>query len=376
MSPLSARRLLPDDHPVAVADRRVDHRVADHLEQEQRPLADQLARKREDVLDDLLGEDRPAGGDPADDRDVRRLGTGVSGRRLVVDALEDLARPAVSRAVSARLRVGVGGDDLHRPGAVGVAPDVALALERGQLVGDAAGAGEPHPLADLAQARRVAAAVHGVADHLEHPSLPDRQAGSQPALRLPFGHLADLGHRHHSFVGPARAIGVSDRVCGVCVCSSCARRVVGAHRCRSAGLSAPGAALLTWPQTTALERQYQTPVRGVSSVRRTSVLLMAMTSGSYTGSTPTRPDWTVSPVEAPMSAALALDPLALPERAPAPSRPRLQLVPTGPDVVGRPVRISRRGRLARTVGALAIAAALGWTTSARSPRGPPSRSTP
>ena len=62
-----------------------------------------------------------------------------------------------------------------------------------------------------------------------------------------------------------------------------------------------------------------------------------------------------------MSAALALDPLALPERAPALSRPRLHLVPTGPDVVGRPVRISRRGRLARTVGALAIVAALGCT---------------
>jgi LysM domain len=62
-----------------------------------------------------------------------------------------------------------------------------------------------------------------------------------------------------------------------------------------------------------------------------------------------------------MSAALALDPLALPDRALAPSRPRLHLVPTGPDVVGRPVRISRRGRLARTVGALAIVAALGWT---------------
>ena len=62
-----------------------------------------------------------------------------------------------------------------------------------------------------------------------------------------------------------------------------------------------------------------------------------------------------------MSAALALDPLALPERAPAPSRPRLQLVPTGPDVVGRPVRTSRRGRLARTVGVVLIAAALAWT---------------
>ena len=36
------------------------------LEQEQRALADQLAGQREDVLDRLLGQDRAAGGDPAD----------------------------------------------------------------------------------------------------------------------------------------------------------------------------------------------------------------------------------------------------------------------------------------------------------------------
>ena len=65
-----------------------------------------------------------------------------------------------------------------------------------------------------------------------------------------------------------------------------------------------------------------------------------------------------------MSAAFALDPLALPERTAAPTRPRLQLVPTGPDVVGRPVRISRRGRVARTVGALLVASALAWTGAA------------
>src|SRR6478609_2693090 len=84
-------------------------------------------------------------------------------------------------------------------------------------------------------------------------------------------------------------------------------------------------------------------------------------TGSYTGSTRPRSDWTETPVEAPMSAAFALDPLALPERTAAPTRPRLQLVPTGPDVVGRPVRISRRGRVARTVGALLVASALAWT---------------
>ena len=63
-----------------------------------------------------------------------------------------------------------------------------------------------------------------------------------------------------------------------------------------------------------------------------------------------------------MSAALALDPVALPERPSAPSRPRLRLVPTGADVevdTGS-VRLSRRGRLVRTAGAIALVGALGW----------------
>ncbi|MEP6649843.1 MAG: LysM peptidoglycan-binding domain-containing protein [Lapillicoccus sp.] len=64
-----------------------------------------------------------------------------------------------------------------------------------------------------------------------------------------------------------------------------------------------------------------------------------------------------------MSAALALDPAGLSERRWAPSRPRLRVVPTGPDVqaAGRPARISRRGRLVRTAAVLAVTAALGWT---------------
>ena len=68
-----------------------------------------------------------------------------------------------------------------------------------------------------------------------------------------------------------------------------------------------------------------------------------------------------------MSAALALDieldPLAGEERRVAPLRPSLRLVPTGPDVepVVRPIRLSRRGRLARTVGLLAMTTALAWT---------------
>ena len=64
----------------AVADGRVDHRVADHLEDEQLPVADELARQRHDRLDLLLGEDRPAGGDaPLDSsRETRCATTSVS----------------------------------------------------------------------------------------------------------------------------------------------------------------------------------------------------------------------------------------------------------------------------------------------------------
>ena len=87
MSPFSAVVLRADDDPVAVADRRVDHRLADDLEHEQVALADELAGEREDLLDLLLGRDRHAGGDAADERHHRGVaddGRGVGrvlGRR-------------------------------------------------------------------------------------------------------------------------------------------------------------------------------------------------------------------------------------------------------------------------------------------------------
>ena len=83
------RRLLPHDDPVAVADGRVDHGVTDDLEQEQLALADELPGQREDVLDDLLGQDRATGGDPADDRDVGRRRAGVAAAGLVDRRLDD-----------------------------------------------------------------------------------------------------------------------------------------------------------------------------------------------------------------------------------------------------------------------------------------------
>jgi hypothetical protein len=74
-----------------------------------------------------------------------------------------------------------------------------------------------------------------------------------------------------------------------------------------------------------------------------------------------------------MSAALALDPAALPDRPLTAPRPRLRLVPTGPDVdvSSHPVRITRRGRVLRAVGALALVGALGWTAAAALAAGAP-----
>ena len=75
--------LLPHDDPVPVADGGLDHRVADHLQQEELALADELLGQREDLLDGLLGHDRHTGRDAAQDGDVGRLGAGVTRAGLV-----------------------------------------------------------------------------------------------------------------------------------------------------------------------------------------------------------------------------------------------------------------------------------------------------
>ena len=98
------------DDPVAVADRGVDHRLADDLEDEQLALADELAGEREDLVDLLLGGDRDAGGDATDERHHRRVAD----------------RVPVSPA-SARGRLDARQLDEHLEGAgpVRVAPEVA-----------------------------------------------------------------------------------------------------------------------------------------------------------------------------------------------------------------------------------------------------------
>lgn len=57
--------LTADHHPVAVADRGIDHRVTSDFEHEQFAVANQLPGERDDVLDGLIGEDRAAGRDPS-----------------------------------------------------------------------------------------------------------------------------------------------------------------------------------------------------------------------------------------------------------------------------------------------------------------------
>ena len=125
--------------------------------------------QREDVLDHLLGEDRAAGGDAADHRDEDRR---LAARRVVGDRY---ARGGPPSACSPRRRQ----PHVDRARPVGVAAQEALALEHGQLVGDAGGRGQAGRLADLADARRVAAALDGVADDVEDRLLAAGQTGDR-----------------------------------------------------------------------------------------------------------------------------------------------------------------------------------------------------
>jgi len=68
--------LASDDDKVAVADRGVDHRVADDGQEEEVTVADELTGEREDLLDLLVGGDRDTGGDASDQRHERRVAEG------------------------------------------------------------------------------------------------------------------------------------------------------------------------------------------------------------------------------------------------------------------------------------------------------------
>ena len=75
---VDAGRLLPYHRPIAIADCRVDHRVADDLQQEQVTLADDLLGQREDISNNCFGQSRSTGGNPPYDRDAGRCGSLVS----------------------------------------------------------------------------------------------------------------------------------------------------------------------------------------------------------------------------------------------------------------------------------------------------------
>src|SRR5690606_16038523 len=135
--PVLRHRLAPHDDPVAVADGGVDHRVARDPQEEELAVTDELAGEGEDVLDGLLGEDRPTGRDPPDDGDE-------GGRRGVAGVL---------RAAELLGALHLAADDLDGPGPLGVAAQVALALQRHELVLDRRGAGQPDDAADLPHSR-------------------------------------------------------------------------------------------------------------------------------------------------------------------------------------------------------------------------------
>jgi hypothetical protein len=102
--------LLPDHDKVTVGDRRADHGVTGDLEHEQRPLADQLLRQRDSVIEDLLSGVEVTCGDLAHHihRNVGRiLGREVQGSRHIL-RLQEGSGPSghhhLHRARAARIR--------------------------------------------------------------------------------------------------------------------------------------------------------------------------------------------------------------------------------------------------------------------------------
>src|SRR6266480_6597073 len=105
------------------------------------------------VLDVLLGQDRAAGGDVADD----------GHRDGVAPLLGDLD---------------VGGE-LYGPGLAGIPLDQAAPFELVEVVVDGRARAQAHCLADLAHARRVVADLGDVADVVEDLGLPIAQLFGQ-----------------------------------------------------------------------------------------------------------------------------------------------------------------------------------------------------
>src|SRR5690606_17432427 len=144
-------RLRPADDVVAVEDAGLDHRVAPDPEHEQLALAGEVDGEGEQLLDVLLRQDVGAGGDVAHEGHVAH-------------------GPALGRRVGVRVP-----PDLEGPGRGGVAPEVAPALQGGEVGVHGGGGGEADGLADLAHRRRVAVLARVPLDDLEDLSLAVRQ---------------------------------------------------------------------------------------------------------------------------------------------------------------------------------------------------------
>jgi hypothetical protein len=133
--------LAAHDREVAVEDAGIDHRVALHAQDELLASAGERLRDGDVLLDVLLGEQRPARGDLADERQP-------------VD---------VGRAPALGLRVPA---ELQRTRLGRVALDQAGALEVREVRVHRGRRGEPDRLSDLAHRRRVAVLVDVVGQEL------------------------------------------------------------------------------------------------------------------------------------------------------------------------------------------------------------------
>ena len=138
-----------DDDVVALQDPRVDHRVAAHLEDVLALVAARGLGYLHVLLDVLLGQDRRAGGDGADDRQA-------PGAHLVDGSLDRrTGAPGGTVEQFQRTRLGR------------VAPQDAELLEVRKVGVHRGGRGEPHRLADIANGRRVAVLLRIAADEVE-----------------------------------------------------------------------------------------------------------------------------------------------------------------------------------------------------------------
>src|SRR6267142_2290828 len=150
--------LPPDEHEIAVADMGLDHRLAPDAERED-VLAAPGQRRRGDrhlAFAILLGQERRARGDPAEDRYgvMRPPRPGHVGKRQ---------SPRGSPHARAPLQL-------------------AFALERAQVI-ERGPRGDPEPLAELAHGRRHAVLGLEAAHEAQHFPLPARQLTHPLSLR-------------------------------------------------------------------------------------------------------------------------------------------------------------------------------------------------